>query len=334
MVGPALEQQVLSFRSTTEAPISCFAAPSLQVRLLPLRTSPPATRTYADASSAAGGAIWPAACEVATGLAALASAVASCWSDSTAAQTLQAHPAISFLLCILQASPISTPVPEEEALASELYTELSAGSSSLTPALRLLIKEQQEVRLASNPPAVGQPGLRRCHWCTAACRDAMGSCRSNNGSVATVRCLRLACALMMLVCPLLTGTGCIRRNQRGAAQQRQLARRALGAARGSAGGLLQLPAAAGGGALATRPRAGAYPTPPVCASARATASARRPARVRQARLDFVHTASPALPSGAPPRCRQAWRPGLNARPGFTCQNVPMIHVFCRLPCRP
>lgn len=34
---------------------------------------------------------------------------------------------------------------EEEALATELYTELSTGSGSLTPTLRLLIKEQQEV---------------------------------------------------------------------------------------------------------------------------------------------------------------------------------------------
>lgn len=46
----------------------------------------------------------------------------------------------------LQAIPISTPMPEEEeALATELYTELSTGSGSLTPTLRLLIKEQQEV---------------------------------------------------------------------------------------------------------------------------------------------------------------------------------------------
>ncbi|KAL4419361.1 hypothetical protein ABPG77_001588 [Micractinium sp. CCAP 211/92] len=46
----------------------------------------------------------------------------------------------------LQANPISTPAPEEEeALAKELCTEFSAGSGSLTPTLRLLIKEQQEV---------------------------------------------------------------------------------------------------------------------------------------------------------------------------------------------
>ncbi|KAL4440469.1 hypothetical protein ABPG75_003470 [Micractinium tetrahymenae] len=69
MVTPLLKPQAVSFRATTKAPASCFAAPSLQ----------------------------------------------------------------------------AAPMPEEEALATELYTELSAGSGSLAPPLRLLIKEQQEV---------------------------------------------------------------------------------------------------------------------------------------------------------------------------------------------
>lgn len=55
MVAPALKQKTLSFREATKAPVSCFAAPDLQVRPLPsgLPQPPAAARMHADSSRVA-----------------------------------------------------------------------------------------------------------------------------------------------------------------------------------------------------------------------------------------------------------------------------------------
>lgn len=172
MAAPAL-----SFRATADAPlshISPWAAPELQVRdTLPARDLSAARlpRMINDVDQVTGrkfrrqrpvGA-WPPRptrrppCARRRSDAARVSLPGQPWGQSNPFTPLQAN-------------PISTPAPEEEeALAKELCTEFSAGSGSLTPTLRLLIKEQQEVSLGwpTNPCA---PTFLLVHIAFSPCR--------------------------------------------------------------------------------------------------------------------------------------------------------------------